>query len=77
MVTLNASSGGSINSWTISAIDEYLEIDSELMNCFKNTDLKDDMVADEGFPVLKPGENLIACTGNVRRLEIVPRWCCL
>ena len=27
--------------------------------------------------VLKPGENLIACTGNVRMLEIVPRWRCL
>ncbi len=76
-VTLNVSSGNSTNSWTISAIDEYIEIDSELMNCFKDTDLKNDSVTGEGFPVLKPGENLIACTGNIQRLEIVPRWCCL
>lgn len=76
-VTLNVSSGNSTNSWTISAIDEYIEIDSELMNCFKGTVLKNDTVTGEGFPVLKPGENLIACAGNVQRLEIVPRWCCL
>ena len=76
-VTLNISSGGSTNSWTISDIDEYIEIDCELMNCFKGTDLKNDTVTGNDFPVLKPGENVIACTGNVRRLEIIPRWCCL
>ena len=76
-VTLNVSSGNSTNSWTISAIDEYIEIDSELMNCFKGTVLKNDIVTGEGFPVLKPGENIIACAGNVQRLEVVPRWCCL
>lgn len=42
------------------------------MNCFKSTVLKNDTVTGEGFPALKPGENLIACTGNIRRLEIVP-----
>lgn len=61
----------------ISNLDEYIEIDSELMNCFKGTVLKNDTVTGEGFPVLKSGENLIACTGNVRGLEIVPRRCCL
>ena len=76
-VTLNVSSGDSTSSWTISAIDEYIEIDSELMNCFKGTDLKNDTVTGDDFPVLKPGENVIACTGNVRRLEIIPRWCCI
>nr|DAE57767.1 MAG TPA: hypothetical protein [Caudoviricetes sp.]DAZ50456.1 MAG TPA: hypothetical protein [Caudoviricetes sp.] len=29
------------------------------------------------IPVLKPGENSIACAGNVRRVEVVPRWRCL
>ena len=76
-VTLNVSSRDSTSLWTISAIDEYIEIDSELMNCFKGTDLKNDTVTGDDFPVLKPGENVIACTGNVRRLEIIPRWCCL
>ena len=76
-VTLNISSPDSTSLWTISAIDEYIEIDSELMNCFKDTTLKNDTVTSEGFPVLKPGENSITCAGNVRRIEIVPRWRCL
>ena len=76
-VTFNVSSRDSTSLWTISAIDEYIEIDSELLNCFKGNALKNDTVTGDGFPVLKPGENVIACTGNVRRLEIIPRWCCL
>lgn len=76
-VTLNISSGSSTTSWTISAINEYIEIDSEYMNCYKGTVLKNDILSGEGFPVLKPGENTIACAGNVRRIEVVPRWCCL
>ena len=63
--------------WVLSGVDEYIEIDSELMNCFKDTVLKNDTVTGEGFPVLKPGENTIACAGNVRRVEVVPRRRCL
>ena len=76
-VTLTISSPDSTSLWTISAIDEYIEIDSELMNCFKDTVLKNDTVTGKGFPALKPGENSIACAGNVRRVEVVPRWRCL
>ena len=76
-VTLNVSSGNSTSSWTISAIDEYIEIDSELMNCFKDTVLKNDTVKGTEFPVLKPGTCTISCTGNVTRIEVIPRWCCL
>ena len=61
----------------LSGVDEYIEIDSELMNCFKDTVLKNNAVTGEGFPVLKPGENTIACAGNVRRVEVIPRWRCL
>ncbi len=53
--------------------DKFGKPKHRLMNCFKGTVLKNDTVTCEGFPVLKPGENLIACAGNVRRLEIVPR----
>ena len=54
-VMLNISSGSSTTSWTISAINEYIEIDSELMNCFKDTVLKNDTVKGAEVPVLKPG----------------------
>jgi predicted phage tail component-like protein len=76
-VTLNISSGGSTNSWTISAIDEYIEIDSELMNCFKGTVLKNDTVTGDGFPMLQSGTSTIACVGNVTKIEVIPRWRCL
>lgn len=69
--------GQGTTTWVISDVDEYIEIDSELMNCFKDTVLKNDTVTSESFPVLKPGENSISCAGNVRRIEIVPRWRCL
>ena len=69
--------GQSTTTWMLSNVDEYIEIDSELMNCFKDTVLKNDTVTGEGFPVLKPGENSIACAGNVRRIEVIPRWRCL
>lgn len=69
--------GQGMTSWSISSIDEYIEIDSEQMNCYKDTVLKNDTVAGDGFPVLKPGTSAIACVGNVTRIEVVPRWCCL
>ena len=76
-VTLNVTSGDSTKSWTISAIDEYIEIDSELMNCYKGTVLKNDSVTGDGFPALKSGVSTIACVGDVTRIEVIPRWCCL
>lgn len=76
-VTLNISSPDSTNLWTISAIDEYIEIDSEMMNCFKGTALKNDTVKGAEFPILKPGACTINCTGDVTRIEVIPRWCCL
>ena len=69
--------GRGTSSWGFAGVDEYIEIDSERMNCYKGTVLKNDILSGEGFPVLKPGENTIACAGNVRRVEVVPRWQCL
>ena len=61
----------------ISDLDEYIEIDSELMNCFQGPVLKNDTVKSAVFPVLKPGNCTIACTGDVTGIEVIPRWCCL
>mgnify|MGYP000706802500 FL=1 len=69
--------GEGASLWTISEVDECIEIDSELMNCFKDTTLKNDTVTGDGFPMLKPGTTTIACAGNVQRIEAIPRWCCL
>ena len=69
--------GEGASLWTISEVDECIETDSEHMNCFKDTTLKNDTVTGDGFPMLKPGTTTIACAGNVRRVEVVPRWQCL
>ena len=44
---------------------------SELLDC------KNDTVTGDGFPMLKPRTTTIACAGNVQRIEVIPRWCCL
>lgn len=64
-------------SWGFAGVDEYIEIDSERMNCYKGTVLKNDAVKGAEFPVLKPGVCTINCTGDVTRIEVIPRWCCL
>ena len=69
--------GEGASLWTISEVDEGIEIDSELMNCFKGTALKNDTVKGAEFPALKPGVCTINCNGDVSRIEVVPRWCCL
>ena len=61
--------------WELKGIDEYLEIDSEMMNCFKGTELRNNMVSGEGFPELAPGKTGISWTGNISHVEIKPRWC--
>lgn len=58
-------------------IDEYIEIDSEIMNSYKGTVLQNNKMSGAGFPILAPGKNNISWVGNVTKLEIVPRWCCL
>ena len=69
--------GEGTSLWTISEVDECIEIDSELMNCFKDTVLKNDTVIGDGFPALKPGTTTVSCVGETTRIEVIPKWCCL
>lgn len=65
------------NSFTFTDINEYIEIDSEIMNAYKGIVAQNNKMTGSGFPTFLPGNNTIAWTGNVERLEIIPRWCCL
>lgn len=53
----------------------YVDVDSEIMNCFYGTTNLNSKVALSGheFPVLEPGNNSITYTG-ITAAEIVPRW---
>lgn len=52
-------------------IDGYVEIDSELMESYKDNSL---VVFAGDFPKLKAGENVISWNGAVEKIEIIPRW---
>ena len=72
--SLTIQSAGSNATWHFENIDEYTEIDSEQMNCFKGTALKNDTVSGSGFPQLYPGDNTIVFDGGITSVEIIPRW---
>lgn len=61
---------------TLTGIDEYLDIDSETMNCYKGTTNCNSKVAlgAKGFPVLPSGNTTFAMTGDVQRIEVAGRW---
>lgn len=61
-------------SYLVSGISTYVDIDSELMSCYKGTVLKNNTIGFTEFPVLKNGANSIAFTGTVSKIVITPRW---
>jgi len=62
-------------------INEFIEIDSKEMNCYKKVDgiisNYNNLMYSYNFPYLDAGENNISWSGNVSKIEIIPRWCCL
>lgn len=63
--------------WNFTSIIGYIEIDSELMNFYKGTELKNNTVTGDSFPTLSKGNNIISFDGSINKLEIIPRWICL
>jgi len=59
----------------ITSVVDYVTIDGELMDCYKDTVLKNNNMNGE-FPVLVSGSNTISWTGIVTKVEVVPnrRW---
>lgn len=52
-------------------INEYVEIDSELMESYKDTSL---VTFTGDFPEFAPGQNTITWNGTVTKIEVIPRW---
>ena len=73
-ITFTIQSTSKNKTWTMTAIGPYIECDSELMNFYRGTDLKNDKVSGDGFPELSPGSNTVSWTGNITKVEIIPRW---
>lgn len=62
------------NSYSITGVSSYIELDSELMAAYKGSVLCNDKINFTEFPVLPPGTNSISWTGTVSKVEIIPRW---
>lgn len=58
------------NTFTITNINEYVDIDCDIMNAYKGSTNMNANVSGI-FPCLTRGENVIQYTG---RLDIIPRW---
>lgn len=64
------------SSISLKDVDEYVEIDSLVMQCHKgNINKNNKMIGD--FPILKTGDNTITCSGDVTKIEVIPRWRCV
>ena len=75
--TLTLQSASHNSTWKFLELDGYLEIDSEQMNFYKDSEPKNDTVSGDGFPLLYPGENTVSFTGGITAVTVIPRWCCL
>lgn len=64
------------NTIVVSNLNEYVDIDSELMNCYKGATNKNADVAlpNHEYPELHPGANRIEFGGGVTAVEVQGRW---
>ena len=65
------------DSFYFEDIEDYIEVDSESMNAYKGISPLNNKMKTANFPEFIPGDNAIAWTGSVNKIEIIPRWCAL
>lgn len=63
----------------LKAIEDYIIVDSEVMNAFKEDKLTKEIINQNqkmfsDFPTLEEGNNSISWAGNVTKIEVLPRW---
>lgn len=78
LIRVNGSGTGTVTIGnqiiTLNSIDGYVDIDSELMDCYKGlVNCNANVVLDE-FPTLPPGATGISFTGGVTSVAITGRW---
>lgn len=72
--TLYITNSAANQSITISNIDGFVELDSEIAQAFKGNVSKNADVILSEFPIFTPGENLIQWGENISKIEFIPRW---
>ena len=60
----------------VNNLNEYVDIDSELMNCYKGTENKnaDVELPNHEYPTLHSGSNRVDFSGNITAVEVQGRW---
>lgn len=61
-------------SWNFAGVDEWIEIDSDIMNVYKGAVPQNNKKTGDGYPTFTPGVNNMAWTENVTKVEVIPRW---
>ncbi|AMJ41687.1 phage tail domain-containing protein [Anaerotignum propionicum] len=61
-------------NYTITGIDGYVTINSEIQEVYKDSTNKNNSFSALDFPKFQEGANTISWTGSVTRLEIKPNW---
>ncbi len=64
-------------TWHVMNINQFMEIDSELMLCYKGSVSQNLNLIGDGFPLLHAGKNRITFDGGITSISIIPRWCSL
>lgn len=59
------------------ALESHCTLDSDTENAYRGTLNENENVKITEFPTLAPGDNVVAWTGGITKVEIIPRWWCL
>lgn len=64
------------DSITITAANQYTDIDCDIMEAYKGTESRNAYITLSGndFPKLTPGDNNISLGTGITRVDITPRW---
>ena len=78
LLKIYGSSSGTLHinsrSYAFTSIPTNLDVDSELMCCYKGNVLYNDRINFTEFPYLEPGNNSISWTGGITKVTVTPRW---
>lgn len=55
-------------------VDGFVVLDSETQNAYRDTENENGHVSIPEFPLLLPGRNDVTWSGEISRVEIIPRW---
>ena len=78
LIKINGTGAGNlyVGEYTVKILEleDYIMLDSNLQDAYRDTQNKNNTIATEAFPVLKPGESTISWDGGIESIEITPRW---